>query len=302
MPSKPSKTFRFTAGAILLACLAFIGIRGYVDKRIHDLAGGPPIPTLVAKGPIFPGTELDPKDFEVKLLPKKYVHKRAVPAYLKDSLDKNAAILALEAGETLLWDHLAQGQKRPLSDYLGLTERAISIPVDALGSLQNMLQVGDRIDIMTLLQPQDLEEEAAIKIIVQNALILSINQDTTRPKPKHSSPVKEARTPIPVPQILTVRVSPSEAAILAYAQTQGKLFTTLRNRKDVFIQNLDPVNTDYLLRHAEDPAIQPLEKEAKPFIQENANGNANGKALSEQAPLMPEQSVLIPADLDSMLK
>ncbi len=299
MSSKPSKTFRLTAGVILLACLAFIGIRGYIDKRINDLAGGPLVPTLVAKGPIFPGSDLDPNDFEVKPLPKKYAHKRAVPAYLKDNLDKHASVLALEKGETLLWDHLAQGKKSPLSDYLGLTERAISIPVDACGSLQNMLQVGDRIDIMTLLQPQDLEEEAALKVIVQNALILSINQDTTRPKPKHSSLVKEAKTALPLAQILTVRVSPSEAAILAYAQTQGKLFTALRNRKDVFIQHLDPINTDYLLRHAEDPVmIQPIEKNTKPFIQENSQINP----LSEQAPLLPEQSALIPADIDSMLK
>ncbi len=301
MSSKPSKTFRLTAGAILLACLAFIGIRGYVDKRINDLAGGPPTPILVAKGPILPGAELNPNDFEVKLLPKKYAHKRAVPAYLKDSLDKNASILALEKGETLLWDHLAQGKKSPLSDYLGLTERAISIPVDACASLQNMLQVGDRIDIMTLLQPQDLEEEAALKVIVQNALILAIDQNPTRPKHKTTSLVKESKAPLLAPQILTVRVSPTEAAILAYAQTQGKLFTALRNRKDVFIQNLDPINADYLLRHAEDPAIiQPLEKDKKPFIQENSQINP----LSEQTPLMPEQSALIPADIDieSMLK
>lgn len=298
MSSKPSKTFRLTAGALLIACLAFVGIRGYIDRRMNDLAGGPPAPTLVAKGPILPGAALDSHDFEVKLLPKKYIHKRAVPAYLKDSLDKNTAILALEAGETLLWDHLAQGQKRPLSDYLGLTERAISIPVDAFSSLQNMLQVGDRIDIMTLLQPQDLEEEAALKVIVQNALILAIDQNPTRPKHKTTSLVKESKAPLLAPQILTVRVSPTEAAILAYAQTQGRLFTALRNRKDVFIQKLEPIHADYLLRHAEDLPIYPLEKDPRPFIQENSYT----QPLSEQAPLLPEQSVLLPADLDSMLK
>lgn len=298
MSSKPSKTFRFTVLAILLGCLAFVGIRGYVDKRIKDLAGGPPTPTLVAKAAILPGSELNPHDFEVKLLPKKYVHKRAVPAYLKDSLDKNTSIVALEKGETLLWDHLAQGQKRPLSDYLGLTERAISIPVDAFGSLQNMLQVGDRIDIMTLLQPQDLDEEASLKVIVQNALILAIDEAPTRPKKKASSPVQEAKIPVSAPQTLTLRVSPSEAAVLAYAQTQGRLFTSLRNRKDVFIQPLEPVNADYLLRHAEDLPIQPLEKDPKLIIQENTQDSN----LSEQPLLLPEQSALIPADFDEILK
>ncbi len=294
MPSTPSKTFRFTVWAILIACLSFIGVKGYIDKRLQDLAGGPPIAVLFAKNPILPGNELDPNDFEVKMLPKKYAHKRSVPAHLKDSLGKNTCLMALEKGEILLWDHVAQGQRRALSDYLGLSERAISIPVDSLGSLQGMVQAGDRIDIMTVLQSQDLNEEACLKIIVQNALVLSMDGQLTKTKQgKHVS-----STGVPPKRVLTLRVSPSEAAILAYAQTQGRLFTSLRNRQDVFTTELEPINADYLLQHSRPTSIKPLEKEKRPLIGENINS----REISEDTHPMPDQSNLIPADIDLMLK
>jgi Flp pilus assembly protein CpaB len=294
MPSTPSKTFRLTVWAILIACLSFIGVKGYIDKRLQDLAGGPPIAVLFAKNPILSGNELDPNDFEVKMLPKKYAHKRSVPAHLKASLGANTCLMALEKGEILLWDHVAQGQRRALSDYLGLSERAISIPVDSLGSLQGMIQAGDRIDIMTVLQSQDLDEEACLKIIVQNALVLSIEGGIISPQK-----AKQNTSPAHAPKrVLTLRVSPSEAAILAYAQTQGRLFTSLRNRQDVFTTELEPINADYLLQHSYNTSIKPLEKEKRPLIGENISS----REISEGTQAMPEQNNLIPADIDLMLK
>lgn len=285
MSSKPSKAFRFSVWALLIACLSFIGIKGYIDKRIQDLAGGPPIAVLVAKAPILPGTELDPKDFEVKMLPKSYAHKRSVGAYLQDKLNAHTCLMALEKGEVLLWDHVAKGQRRALSDYLGLSERAISIAVDHLGSLQGMLQAGDRIDVMTVLQSQDVSEEACMKLIVQNALVLAIESPvSSSQKAKQSTSGAQ-----PSKHILTLRVSPGEAAILAYAQTQGRLFTSLRSRQDVFTTELAPINADYLLQHSQPTTLKPLEKEKRPIIGEHIN-------------TLPEQSSLIPADMDRMLK
>lgn len=250
---------------LILIGIAFSG-KWYIDKRIYNLAGGPLVPIIFAKNTIEAGQNIKEIDIEIKTIPQKYAHIRAIPAKMRDSLYHQKAAFTIEKGEPLLFDNLQIDDTKSLSDALGITERAITLRVDYANSLQGMLEPSDRVDVMALVQPQNLEEEPSLQVIVQNAFILAIDGYMVRvPKVKAKNDLSENTRPI---DTITLKVSPSQAAVLAYAQTQGRLMITLRNKQDVFITQVDPVNSNTLSNKQDNP-IRAIQNDSKQDIQEN---------------------------------
>lgn len=219
------------------------------------------VSVLFAKCDIDAGEGFRECDLVIRKLPERYAHRRMVPQAMQDFLLSQIALVSIKKGDPILWDHLNLEENKPFSDYIGVSERAISIRVDELNSIQGLIQPSDKIDIMTLVQPQDPDAEPSLKIIAQNITVLLVDGSSN----PIVGAIHSSHSGI-IPTTLTLKVNPTQAAIIAYAQTQGRLLLSLRNRHDHFLVDIDPVNAANL-QELQDATISPI----KPQVIKDCN-------------------------------
>jgi pilus assembly protein CpaB len=102
--------------------------------------------------------------------------------------------------------------------------RAISIPIDRVKGVANLIQPGDHIDVIALTRAEPGRAPRALTIL-RNKVVLAMGSmyETT------------AATPAPDAQMATatLEVSPSEAALLALADVNTTLRLALRTPKEL---------------------------------------------------------------------
>ena len=169
--------------------------------------------------------------------------------------------------ETVLADHFAkvQGsrlarpveQGRPLrmsdldirakdfAETLPEGKRAITIEIDEINSISQMVRVGNRLDLMLIVSDSnDPGGGQQILSLLQKVKILATGQVITRATPSESGqpPVAQRYSNV------TFEVTPEEAARIALAQQMGRIRAVLRSDEDQAVGPLAKVNTQTVLR------------------------------------------------------
>lgn len=129
--------------------------------------------------------------------------------------------------------------------------RAITIEVDEINSMAQMVKPGNRVDLM-LLVPDRSDPDGGVEVmmVLQNVKVLATGQSVA-PKESTDSGGKGPQSPSPKEQgysNFTFEVTPQEAATIALAQNAGKIRAVLRNLEDKTAVSLKNVNTRTLLR------------------------------------------------------
>ncbi len=127
-------------------------------------------------------------------------------------------------------------------------KRAITIPMDPLMAVGGMVRPGDYVDILANFPiPQEVDGKQMVQLatvtLFQNVLILAVgNQLKDVSQPSGRGARGDASVQVQPAQTITFALAPQEAALISFAQEQGKLKLILRPPLDTQTQPL-PVAT-----------------------------------------------------------
>ena len=129
--------------------------------------------------------------------------------------------------------------------------RAITIEVDEINSMAQMVKPGNRVDLMLLVPDRsDPDGGFEVMMVLQNVKVLATGQSVA-PKEYTDSEGKKQQSPGGKDQNynnFTFEVTPQEAATIALAQNSGKIRAVLRNIEDKKPVAFKDVNTRTLLK------------------------------------------------------
>lgn len=225
--------------ALILGLIATVLINASLKNAVETASGGHLKPVVVAKRLLEPGARISDKDIEVKRIPSQHVPSRAVPANQQFLIANKLSSLPTQKGDILTWDAISQTPLSALSDQLGVMERAVTLNVDNQNSFNGLIKPGDRVDIMRLYDDLQSDESAQMKLdmLLENIVILAVNNQISRTLAL--SPEADLTD---VVHTITVKVSPQEAAALAFAQAEGRIAFALRNPSDVFSSDVNEIS------------------------------------------------------------
>jgi Flp pilus assembly protein CpaB len=224
--SSRSGTIVFGGFAALLAAIAvFVYVHNY---RSSVSAGGTPATVLVAKSLIqkgTPGTVIATKQlFQATTIRESQLREGAYadPA----GLAGRVAAQDIYPGQQLTATDFVTAPNT-LASKLPASQRAITIPFDSAHGLIGAIGDGDRVDVYAgfTVIPVDAagrplanggQTRQVLRLIMQNVPVLAVAG-------KHSGLAASGST-----TNVTLRVSPSHAAQLAFASDNGKLWLVLR--------------------------------------------------------------------------
>ncbi len=196
--------------AALLALLVLLLYLSHYRSSIKNSSAA--VPVLVAKHLIPQGTAGDVLGtnggFEAAEVPKNDVKVGAVadPAVLKGRV----AVADIYPGQQLTETDFTLTATATLGSRLTGTQRAISIPVDATHGMIGQVVGGDRVDVF-------VNVGGVVRAVVQNVYVLSTSGAATGGIGSTSSGSS-----------MTLRLSPSQAAKIALAADEDKIWIVLR--------------------------------------------------------------------------
>ncbi len=157
--------------------------------------------------------------------------------------------------------------------------RAMTIDVDELNSVAQMVRVGNRVDLMLVVT--DANDPAAgqqVVSLLQRVKVIATGQTITRSLAAEGAAT--SAQPLRYSNI-TVEVLPEEAARIILAQQMGRIRAVLRNEDDQVIAPLGRVNTQMLMRGG---AIKKRERDEDepPIVEFIIGGKGSGGAGQPQ--------------------
>jgi Flp pilus assembly protein CpaB len=203
--------------------------------------GGEPMTVLVAKSLIEKGTPGDIVGlrglFQATEVPKSQVKEGAIadPSALRNRI----ATVDVYPGQPLTTADFAASARGALGSQIAGNQRAISVPVDSSHGMVGQVRTGDRVDVYAGFNVSSGNGAAAstsvLKVLTQNILVLDA------PK-KAAAGVAGANA-----ANIVLRTNHREAAEIAWAVDNGKIWVVLRPRAGAPAQRPLLINSRSLL-------------------------------------------------------
>lgn len=219
--------------AIVLAAVAVVGVNRYIkQQKAKATKGMEMVPIMVARKRIKAGTPITRALVSTKNIALRYVHDEAIVMSDVRKLVGQIIRRNVDRGTELLWSYF-EAPEEETTRVLLMGERAVTIPVDMIRGVAGLIQPNSRVDIYGTFPFPDPKAKGSIVrttiMLLSNVNVLAIDNITgarqarsfgrERRKEGYSS--------------LTMAVSPTEAALLIFAQGQGDLHLALRHSADV---------------------------------------------------------------------
>ena len=173
-------------------------------------------------------------------------------------LENKTASRYVKAGELLTTD-LVKGSIKPeeatsLSMVVPKGKRATTIPVDNISSLVGMLEPGDHVDVIGIVNlpvPGSDKTQVMSVSLFQNILVLAVGEEYGAEKiaaaqglvQKFLKPTttkkddKKEKNPL-----ITLALDPEDVGIISYVQENGKIRLVLRSPMDTSKKDVPPIN------------------------------------------------------------
>lgn len=138
-------------------------------------------------------------------------------------------------------------KSKTFSDTVSTGMRAITIEVDEINSMAQMVQPGNHVDLMLIVADKadpDGGQEAIV--VLQNVKVMATGQSMATPTPAENGSSYSGKPPQTYSNF-TFEVSPVDAARIALAQSVGKIRAVLRNAGDKVPAIVKDVNSRKLL-------------------------------------------------------
>ena len=220
---------------ILAAFLAmqYLKIREEALREAYQQSSDRMVRVIVAKRNLPAGSVLNKTNLAVRKIPAMYVHRHAVRPGKFQVVKGRRLLESLAKGRPLLWSHVTGDQRRDFSDVVVEGRRAITIPVDQLSSIENMIEPGNHVDLYVTL-PANLAggsgEGDMVFPLLQNVEVLATGRKLD-PKVQ-AAMVVSYRQQTRNFNTLTINVKAEEAPLVFASSTAGRITASLRNRND----------------------------------------------------------------------
>lgn len=205
------------------------------EKR-QQHAGMEMVDVVVAAHDLTEGTRLEQDLLTSKALPSLYVHDKVVRFLDLQKVLGQPLSYPVKAGEPILWATVGREGGGGLSTMIIKGERALTLPVDEVSGLSGLIQPHDHVDVygtFPVRAGQSSRTGEATIPLLQNVLVLAVGERVG----EATSVTEETGL---LSSTVTVSVTPEQASLLVYAQSQGKLVLLLRNTSDLDV-SADPV-------------------------------------------------------------
>ncbi len=212
------------AAAILLGLMAVVFARFFLLPSNKDATPNeaPTVAAVVAAQPFAFGDKITADKLKIVRWPA-----AGIPAgtfqRIADAVgtDERVALRAIDTNELLTVTAISGKESRlSASALLGPTMRAASIPISEASAAGGFIAPGDRVDVFLTRQP-DEEQLPYADLLIQNARVLAVGQDSNLAKDKPE-----------IVRTATIEVTPLQAQKLALAANVGTLSLSLRNILD----------------------------------------------------------------------
>jgi len=210
------------------AIFGFVLLSIYVRQFQIEARGGKPVELLAMRQDVAAGAPITEQALVVRSLPAQFVEDRQVLASDLPRVLGVRASIGLEANQTLLWTDLATtpNDRSSLSSRIPRGMRAIYIRGVGRRGFGNLMQPGDRVDVLlTKTKPGSIEKVVTIPLL-QNLLVLAVGERFAATENETSSRESDS---------VTLLVTMDQASLLAQARRDGTLSLVLRNEDDLEI-------------------------------------------------------------------
>lgn len=219
-------TIAVSAAAALLAAAVFIA---YLHRYRESVSSSTePVTILVSKGLIEKGTPGNIVGsqglYQTATTPKDEVLDGAITD--PDLLRGRLAIEDIYPGQQLTVSQFTASGADAIGNRLTSDQRAISVPIDVAHGLVGKVQVGDRVDVFGGFNVKRLQvdgtpdpeavDRPVLKLIMEDALVIDV------PEQQAGGFARAEKSEV------TLRVTDEQAANLAFASDNGKVWIVLR--------------------------------------------------------------------------
>jgi pilus assembly protein CpaB len=214
-----------------LAAKAQGGAKATVVVPTSDLAEGYVIDEAVVAG----------RDIAVDL-----VYRDTITIDDFDAIRGLPLLRPVQRGRPLMRQDIIDDRPKDFSHLLTKGMRAITIDIDEINSIAQMLKPGNFIDLHVIAAEPGVTQSQEVFPFLQHVKVIATGQDTQGSVERNSrrNPELEGITPYVT---VTVEVTPEEAAYIALAQQTGKIRATLRPNDDTEIASYNAVTTRSLI-------------------------------------------------------
>lgn len=230
----------------LLAVIVFIviysvlsSLLGGKEEKKEEVAVNDLVPVIEASVDIKPRTIITDDMINATSVPQNLVPQGALTDKL--AVVGKPASVAIMAGDMITTRKLNQSGATGFNGLIPKGMRAISFSVNDVTGVAGFAKPGDKVDIL-LISDKDGENRIASRAILKDVLILAVNKTSMAPQPARQVKKDENGKPIPdtapkpsgdassagTPAVVTVALTPYEAAKLAASQQVGQLQLLLR--------------------------------------------------------------------------
>lgn len=250
---KISKNTLLLTGAVALGVLCFVGARyylvSYLTQQESNIAGKYKTrQVIVAKVAIPAGSALTSDNLAVRSIPERYLSSTTVEPNALDKIDGQRIMVDLQPGDPIDRGALERLEKVALSTTIAKGERAITVPVDQISSINGMLLPGDIIDIVYVgpgltsnsyagiqSAPTSDKKEAPkdlthVRVMLQAVPVIATGKTTKRRMVKTENGT-EHEVSVDFSTV-TLKLSAQDAEQVMLAEKLGSLTAILRNPDD----------------------------------------------------------------------
>lgn len=224
--------------AVGLALIAVVSLWLYSRSLEQETAGGQKVTVLVAGEDIPAGGRVTKAALALRDVPEAYVHPAAIRKGEENQIIGRPVANKISQGQPLLWSDFElqrTAASRRLSAAVQKGQRAITIPVDASGSLAGMLRPGDHVDILGTFARNQGTDWSTVTLL-QNVLVIATGDE--RGAVENEEPAHPGSGPRTFSNI-TVAVDLEEAELLVFSMQRGPINVALRSQDD--IESVDDV-------------------------------------------------------------
>ncbi len=237
------------AGGVIVLALVFgvafaVSLGVYLKKRDQQLSRQP---VVVALQDIPARTKITREMISVESYPKDLM---APDAFTKpeDIINRVTKDKIKSKNQIRESDLLGEGQSATIATKVHEGMRAVTIAVDEIKSVGNMVQPGDRVDILATYHDPRTRTEVT-RMILQNVPVLFVDRGRTDPDAKQGASTS-----------VTLEVTPEQTELVTAAERSGTLRMALRGVQDPTIVPTPGITPQDLGGMAAEPATNTPEK------------------------------------------
>ncbi len=216
------------------------------DELAAKVQGGPKSTVVVPTSDLPEGFVIDETVVAGRDIAVDLVYRDTVTIDDFDAIRGLPLLRPVQKGRPLMRQDIIDDRPKDFSHLLTKGMRAITIEIDEINSIAQMLKPGNFIDLHVIAAEPGETRSQEVFPFLQHVKVIATGQETQRSVAASSrrNPELEGITPYVT---VTVEVTPEEAAYIALAQQTGKIRATLRPYEDMDIASYNAVTTRSLI-------------------------------------------------------